>query len=180
MMYPMRFGLCVPPLWAAACIAGCGGSGGGSQGPRPVVAPPPMAPCLLLTAREVSSVLDVRIRVKRAPSFCTYEGTRNHVFRAVVVTPVRLTAAARPVPFQAKYGAIVAVAGPGYRGQAQNDQPSQSGQSAGDQAKAQVTSGKVFVRLLVTYHDAALSQVSQVREVATLAHQAGRRLARMR
>lgn len=144
-----------------------------------VLKPPPVAPCSLLTAREVSAVLHVRIRVKRAPSFCTYQGTRSHVFRAVTVTPQGLTAVVRPVPFQAKYGAIVSVTGPGYRGQAQNDQPSLSGAS-GDQAKAQVISGNVIVRLLVTYHDPALRQVSQVREVATLAHQAGRRLARRR
>jgi hypothetical protein len=124
-------------------------------------------------------VLDVHARVKRAPSFCTYQGTRNHMFRAVVVTPQRLTAALRPVPFQARYGPIVRIAGPGYRGQAQNDAPSQTGPSA-DQAKAQVISGNVIVRLLVTYQDPALRQVPQLREVATLADLVGRRLARPR
>ena len=164
---------------ALTCLAGCGGSGTGSHQPKAVVKPPPVAPCSLLTAREVSRVLDVHIHIRRAQSFCTYQGTRNHVFRAVVVTPQRLTAAARPRPFQTRYGRIVEIAGRGYRGQAQNDQPSQGGPSS-DQAKAQVISGNVVVRLLVTYQDPALRQVSQLREVATLADHAGKRQARAR
>ena len=114
-------------LVAIAGIAGCGESTASTKAAR--VKPPPVAPCSLLTAREVSTVLHVRVRLKRAPSFCTYQGTRHHVFRAVTVTPQRLTATVRPVAFQAKYGPIVAVAGPGYRGQAQNDLPSSSGPS---------------------------------------------------
>ncbi|MFZ0387796.1 MAG: hypothetical protein WAL22_19185 [Solirubrobacteraceae bacterium] len=162
---------------AVGCLAGCGGSGARSPAPKAVVTPSPVMPCSLLTARQVSQVLGVHIRVQRAPSFCTYQGTRNHVFRAVVVTPLRVTAAARPIPFQSRYGPIVRIAGRGYRGQAQNDQPSLNGASS-DQAKAQVVSGTVLVRLLVTYHDPALRQVSQVHEVATLADQVGTRLAR--
>lgn len=138
-----------------------------------------MAPCSLLTAREVSRVLDVHARVKHAPSFCTYQGTRNHVFRAVVVTPQHLTATVRPRPYQTRYGQIVEIAGVGYHGQAQDDPPT-TGAAGLEQSKAQIVSGDVLVQVFVSYHGLGLRGVSQLREVATLADHAGRRLARAR
>jgi hypothetical protein len=67
-------------------VAGCGGSGGSRASKSAAVKPPPVAPCSLLTAREVSRVLDVHRRVQHGRFFCTYEGTKDHLFRAVVVT----------------------------------------------------------------------------------------------
>jgi hypothetical protein len=69
--------------------------------------------------------------------------------------------------------------GPGYRGEAQDDPPSESATTV-NQAKARVTSGAVVVQLLVTYNARSLHRVSQVREVATLARRVGMRLARTR
>jgi hypothetical protein len=131
-----------------------------------------------LTAREVSAVLRVRARVHRSPSFCTYQATRDRVFRSVVVTPQDLDVAPA-VTFDRRYGPITPIVGHGYRGEAQDDPPSQNGPAL-DQAKAQVISGDVVVRLLVTYNAQSLHRVSQVREVAALARRVGRRLARMR
>jgi hypothetical protein len=137
-----------------------------------------MPACSLLTAREVAAVLRVRARVHRSPSFCTYQGTRNHVFRALVVTPQDV-AVAPPVTFQRRLGPITSIAGRGYRAEAQDDQPLDNGATV-DQAKAQVISGDVIVRLLVTYNAQSVHRVSQVQEVATLARRVGRRLARTR
>lgn len=71
------------------------------------------------------------------------------------------------------------IVGRGYRGEAQDDPPSDYA-AAVDQAKAQVTHGGVVVRLLVTYNGRSLHRVSQVREVVTLARRVGMRLARTR
>lgn len=99
------------------------------------------------------------------------------MFRAVVVSPQRLTAANGPAQYQTRNGPVAHIAGPGYRGQAQND--SSSTQEAGlEQSNAQIVSGKVIVRLLVTYNGTGLRGVPQLREVATLGDYVGRRLAR--
>jgi hypothetical protein len=66
-------------LVVAWSVAGCGGSGGRSQPSSAAVVKPPVAPCSLLTAREVSRVLDVRVRVKRSRFFCSCQGTRDQV-----------------------------------------------------------------------------------------------------
>jgi hypothetical protein len=136
-----------------------------------------VAPCSLLTARQVSVVLGLRAHVRGSPDFCTYQGTRNGVFRSVVVTPLRL-AAAPLVPFKATTGGpIVQIAGVGYRGEAQNVPPTASGLG---QSKAQLVAGGIVVRLFVTNHSDALLGVPQLREAVTLAGEAGRRLARAR
>ena len=142
--------------------------------------PPPVAPCSLLTAREVSAVLDVHVRVKRSRFSCALQGTRAHVFRAVVVSPQRLTAATRPTQYERRDGRIAQIAGPGYRGQAQNDAAAAQGASGLAQSSAQIVSGDVVVWLLVTYHTGGLRGVPQLREVAVLAAQAGKRLAQAR
>ena len=125
-------------------------------------------------------MLGVHIDVKRSRSFCAYQGTKDQVFRAVLVSPQSLTAAGRPAPFQASDGRIVEIAGPGYRGQAQNDLTAEQAASGLTQSKAQIVSGDILVRLLVTYHTTGLRGVRQLSEVATLADRAGRRLARAR
>jgi hypothetical protein len=159
----------------AGWAAGCGGSGGGSRAPA-AVKPPPVAPCSLLTAREVSRVLDIPVRVRHARFFCTYEGTKDHVFRAVVVTPQRVTAVADPTRFDPRHGPTAQIAGHGYSGHALDDPPSIT--AAGlHQSNAAVVSGKILVRLLVTYHTYKLRGVSQLHEVATLADRVGRQLA---
>ena len=165
-------------LVAIAGIAGCGESTASTKAAR--VKPPPVDPCSLLTAREVSRVLDVGVRVKRSRFACAFQGTRDQVFRAVVVSPQRLTAAARPAPFEASNGRIVQIAGRGYRGQVQNDAAAEQAASGLAQSHAQIVSGNVIVRLLVTYHTAGLRGVPQLREAATLADQAGKRLVRAR
>ena len=144
------------------------------------VMPPPVAPCSLLTARQVSAVLDVPVRVKHARFSCAFQGTRAHVLRAVVVSPQRLTAATRPAPYETTNGPIVKIAGPGYRGQAQNDAFVGTQASGLAQSSAQIVTGDVVVRLLVTYHTIGLRGVPQLHEVAVLAAQAGKRLAHAR
>ena len=168
-------------LVVAGSVAGCDGSGGGSQPAKPgFVMAPPVAPCSLLTAREVSAVLDVHVLVKRSRLSCAFQGTRGQVFRAVVVSPQRLTAATRPARYEAGNGPIVKIGGPGYRGQAQND-PVAGGQASGlAQSNAQIVSGHVFVRLLATYHTTALRGAPQPREVTKLGEYVGGRLARHR
>ena len=124
-------------------------------------------------------MLDVHVRVTRSRLSCTFQGTRDQVFRAVVVSPQRLTAATRPAQYEARHGRIVQIAGPGYHGQAQND--SSAGQASGlAQSNAQIVSGEVIVRLLVTYHTTGLRGVPQLREVAMLGDAVGRRVARDR
>lgn len=170
-------------LVVAVSVDGCGGSGGGSQPAKPAfVIPPPVAPCSLLTAQEVSRVLAVHVHVTRSQSSCAFQGTRGQVFRAVVVSPQRLTAATRPAQYQTSGGPIVQIAGPGYQGEAQNDSSTASaGQASGlAQSNAHVVGGEVVVRLLVTYHTTALRGVPQLREVVTLGDYVGRRLARSR
>lgn len=154
-------------MWRLGRVAGVEAGG---------CAAPPVAPCSLLTAGEASRVLGVHIRVQPR-FFCTYEGTKNHVFRAVVVTPQRVTVAVHSARFDPRHGPTVQIAGHGYSGQAQDDPPSITA-SGLDQSNGAVLSGKVFVRLLVTYHTYRLRGVSQLQEVATLADRVGRRLAR--
>jgi hypothetical protein len=161
----MRSAVVIAPILVVVCIAGCGGSGGGSRPAKPAfVTPPPVAPCSLLTARQVAEVLHVHLHVTRSRSSCTFQGTKAHVFRAVVVSAQRLTAATRPRQHDPKYGQIVQLAGPGYTGQAQ-DGPSQTSGLA--QSNAQIIGGAVVVRLLVTYETGRLRGVPQLREVAT-------------
>ena len=105
-------------------------------------------------------MLGVRVRIHRSPAFCTYQGTHDHVFRAVVVTPRRVRPAAAGV--QRRLGPIAQIVGRGYRGEAQDNPPAENAPTL-DQAKAQVTSGSVGVRLLVTYNARSLRRVSQVR-----------------
>lgn len=167
-------------LAVLTCLAGCGGSDAASQAKHAPTAAqrPPVPACSLLTAREVSAVLGVRVRIHRSPAFCTYQGTHDHVFRAVVVTPQRVSAR-RPMAFDRRLGPITPIVGRGYRGEAQDSPPGENAPTL-DQAKAQVTSGSVGVRLFVTYNAGSLHRVSQVGEVAALARRVGRRLARTR
>ena len=137
------------------------------------------APCSLLTARQVSEVLHVHVRVTRTRFSCTFQGTRAQVFRAVVVSRHRLTAcypldAARGEVRPDREGRRARVPG-----QAQNDPPS-TGASGLAQSNAQVISGEVVIRLLVTYHNTGLRGVPQLREAMVLADYVGRRLARSR
>jgi hypothetical protein len=120
----------------------------------------------------------VHVHIQRSLTSCTYTGTRNHVFRAMVVTPRRV-AVAPLVSFQRRLGPIAEIEGRGYRGEAQDDPPSENGPTV-NQAKAQVVSGRVVVRLLVTYNARSLRRVSQVPTVVTLARGVGTRLAHTR
>jgi hypothetical protein len=176
----MRIAIAAAQLAALACVVGCGGSDARPQAKHtsPAAQRPPVPACSLLTTREVTAVLRVRARVHASPSFCTYQGTHDHVFRSVVVTPQDL-AAAPAVTFDRRYGPITPIVGRGYRGEAQDDPVPQNGATV-NQAKAQVTSGDVIVRMLVTYNAQSLRRVSQVPVVATLARRVGRRLARTR
>ena len=164
---------------AGCCLAGCGGGAPARSTRRVSIAQrPPLAPCSLLTAREVSAALGVRVRVARSRAVCTYQGTRADVFHSLLVTP-QTVEATPPVAFTDRNGSVQELAGRGFRGQAQEDPPSHS-EAGLDQASAQVISGGVIVRLLATYHGPGLSGVQQVREVIALAERVGRRLARMR
>lgn len=160
-------------------VAGCGGSAARPAAAKKFVAlaPAPVPVCSLLTAHQVSGLFKLPVSVEPSRFSCTYGGTTSGgVYRAVVVTPQPLSAAP-PVSFDPKSGTIVQLAGPGYRGQAQDDPP--SGTAAGlAQAHAQVLSGQVNVRVFVTYKGSGLHGVSQLPEVATLANLVGRHLAR--
>jgi hypothetical protein len=131
----------------------------------------------LLTRREVSAIFGLRVRVQRSRLSCAYQGTRNGVYRSVVVTPQRVSAGSAAA-FSTGSGRVLKLAGPGYRGQAQNDS-TVGGASGLAQAHAQVRSGGVSVRVYVTYHSGGLRGVRQLREVATLANLVGKRLARV-
>lgn len=93
----------------------------------------------------------------------------------MVVTPQRV-ADAPPVVFERRNGPITRVVGRGYRGVAQNVPGSQT-EAGLAQADAQVISGGVIVRLLVTYHGPGLDGAPQLPQTVTLARRIGRRLA---
>jgi hypothetical protein len=156
-------------------IAGCGPETVRAVKPRPPT-PPPVTPCSLLTAREASAVLKAPVRVRRSPTFCTYQGTKNHVFHSLTVTPQQVRVAP-PVVFETRDGPIVMIHGGGYHGQAQS-----AGQSASagalEQAKAQVISGEVIVRVFVTDHTDTLHAPPQLAPTVKLARLVGRHLAR--
>ncbi len=97
------------------------------------------------------------------------------MFRSVVLTPQRLTAAPL-VPFSATGGRVVQIRGPGYHGEAQND--ATSGSASGlAQSKAQLVVRDIVVHLFVTYQTGALLGVPQLGEAVTLAGDVGKRLA---
>ena len=162
---------------AVLVVTACGGSASRRSPAKFVAAPSPVPVCSLLSAREVSGILKVRVRVHGSSFACTYAGTGSGgVYRSVVVTPQKLSAAP-PITFDPSNGKIIEIQGSGYTGRAQNDPP--SGAASGlAQAHAQVASGQVIVRVFVTYQDSGLRGVPQLREAATLAGLVGRRLAR--
>ena len=88
------------------------------------------------------------------------------MFRAVVVSPPRLTAATRRALYEARKGPIVRIAGSGYHGQAQSDPAAAQAASGLEQSTAQIVSGEVIVRLLVTYHRGASRSRTSVGERA--------------
>lgn len=121
-------------------------------------------------------MFNVPVRVRRSRTFCTYQGTKNHVFHSVIVTPQRIRVAP-PAPFETREGPIVTIRGRGYHGQAQTaDQTASVG--ALEQAKAQVTSGEVIVRVFVTDHTDALRGTPQLASTLKIARLVGARLAR--
>ena len=124
-------------------------------------------------------MLKVHVHVQQSKVFCTYEGTTGRTYRAVVVTPYRLTAANRPGPYVPRDGRIVTIAGTGYHGQAQNN-PTSTTAAGLEQSKAQIFGGDVAVGLLVTYQGTALRGVLQLSEAAKLADLVGKRLGRSR
>jgi hypothetical protein len=159
----------------AVGIVGCGPEVSRKVTPRPST-PPPAAPCSLLTAREASAVFKLRVRVRRSATFCTYQGTKNHVFHSVIVTPQQVRIAP-PTSFATRDGPIVAIRGHGYHGQAQSAGLSAAGGGL-QQAKAQVMSGDVIVRVFVTARTNGLHAQQQLAPTVALSHLVGHHLAR--
>lgn len=156
-------------------LAGCGGTDDHSR-TRPTAAAsiPAIDACSLLRAKEVSTVLKVPVHVHREGTNCSFQGTRAHVFRAVLVSPESSSIGGASA-LDHRAGTMV-VTGRGYRGVAQNIPPSQS-EGGLAQSTARIAAGHSLVYLLVTFKGPGLRGVPQLHEAVELAKRAGPRLA---
>ncbi len=170
----MRAAAAITGSLLAAGLAAAGGSTPAAASPGAGSQKPPVEPCSLLTGGQAAKVLGVKVHVQPGPLFCTYQGTKNQVLRAVVITPQRISRFT-VTSLKNRYGPTVMFSGAGYRGQATNSPPS-TGAAGLAQSTGLVISGKVAVRVFVTYHGPSMRGKPQMTEAVALSKLVAARL----
>jgi hypothetical protein len=165
-------------LVGALLLAGCGGSSHAALSRERKAAIKrahptfPVAPCSLLSVRQVSAALGVTVHTQKARVGCIYTGTTaGHDQRSLTVTP-----GTKPASGQLISAAIthaVSITGSGFHGRA-GSPPTPGDVRVPRSAVAGIVVGDLYVSLFV--QDANPNAPSQVSRAVTLAGQAGRRL----
>lgn len=165
---------------AAVLVTGCGASGPNKAALRaeraaavrrahPTFA---VAPCSLLSVRQVSAVLEVRAHAHAGRLGCIYSGrTRGGDVRTLTITPGSKPAAGQLITFTLTHS--VTITGPGYRAQA-GATPIDGEVRTPAAAAGGVLAGQTYVALLL--EDANPNAPSQVPRVVALAREIGHHL----